>query len=234
MGTIAATAFSSNSLFDFGSLAQDYDRWYLTPEGQAYDRVQKTDVLALLPHPHRDERLLDVGCGTGHWSKFFGSFGYTVVGVDISERMIEIASNIHASDCIFQLGDACHLPFEDCSFDVVTAMATLEFVSNVSCALEEMFRCVKEGGSVLIGTLNRLAPINMRRLAEGREPYASGRLFSPKELHALLKRFGPVRMAGSSLTAGESSRWFWKRIMHWIIPGRLQLEGPFIVAEVNV
>ncbi|RJP27818.1 MAG: class I SAM-dependent methyltransferase [Candidatus Omnitrophota bacterium] len=227
--TVGSTTFLSNSLFDFGISAKDYEQWYRTPQGRIYDRIQKRDVLTFLSHPQWDKHLLDVGCGTGHWSMFFGSLGYKVVGVDISHQMIDVARNHCATNCFFQVSDACHLPFKDQCFDIVTTMATLEFVSDVQHALEEMFRCVKEDGCVLIGTLNRLAPINQQRLAEGREPYASGYLRSPDELHALLKRFGSVRMVASSPSANEPGN----LLTHRISPDSLPLRGPFIIAEVK-
>ncbi len=224
---------ASHSLFDFGTVAQDYDRWYLTPEGRAYDRTQKMDVLTLLPRAQPGERLLDVGCGTGHWSKFFGSLGYDVVGVDISERMIEVAESHRPPNCIFQVADACRLPFQGHSFNIVTAMATLGFVSDVSQVLEEMFRCVQENGVVLVGVLNRLAHVNQKRLTANREPYVSGRLFSRKDLYDLLRQRGHVRMVGSvPKTTGYGKR-FWRSMVHWMGLEDSRFEAPFIVAEVR-
>ncbi len=195
---------ASHSLFDFGTIAHDYDRWYLTPEGQNHDRIQKQDVLELLPPAQPYERLLDVGCGTGHWSRFFRSLGYTVTGVDISEEMVEVAKSYHTPGCGYQVADACDFPFDDDTFDVVAAMAMLGFVSDAFQVLKEMTRCAKGEGVILIGTLNRLAEINQERLTEGREPYVSGRFFSEKELHDFLCRFGEVRIVNSRSEARKT------------------------------
>ncbi len=201
----------AHSPFDFGPLAGDYDRWYDTPAGRSHDRAQKALVRSFLSTAGSGERLLDVGCGTGHWSRFFVSLGYPVVGVDISKEMIDVAKGHVLPRCVFKMADACNLPFEANSFDVVAAMATLEFVPAGGGALAEMARCAKPSGRILIGTLNRIAPINQERQTAGQEPYASACLYSPNELRELLKPYGQVRIGVTT----EASR------------------GAFIVAEVR-
>jgi len=179
----------------FGKLARTYDQWYETPAGQAHDRIQKADVLAMLPHPHSGATLLDVGCGTGHWSRFFADCGYTVTGADLSGEMIDIARAHNPAGIRYRVADACDLPFRGGSFDVVAAIATIEFIPDVRTALREMMRCLRPGGTLIIGTLNRLAPINRDRLASGKQPYASGHLFAPDELRELLAQYGDVHVS---------------------------------------
>ena len=222
---------AAHSLFDFGSLAGDYDRWYETPLGMAHDRAQKSDVRTLLGSARPEGLLLDVGCGTGHWSRFFTSLGYAVIGIDISQDMIEVAGSRSAARCLFGVADACDLPFGNGCFDVVAAMATLEFVSDVSRVLDEMFRCVSDAGVILVGTLNRLARINRRRVAAGREPYASARLFTPGELRHRLERFGRVRMRASLPQEIRPGERLGRRFAGWLA-GRRSTRGPFLVAEV--
>jgi SAM-dependent methyltransferase len=223
---------AAHSLFDFGPLAGDYDRWYETPLGMAHDRAQKSDVRMLLGSAPPEGLLLDVGCGTGHWSRFFVSLGYAAIGIDISQEMIEGARTRATPQCLYGVADACELPFGNGCFDVVAAMATLEFVSDVSRVLDEMFRCVADAGVVLVGTLNRLARINRRRLATGSEPYVSGRLFTPGELRHRLERFGRVRMRASSPQVSGLGEHLGRRIARWLA-GRRSTSGPFLVAEVT-
>jgi len=180
--------------FDFGKLAHAYDQWYETPSGQARDRIQKADVRALLPRPHPGATLLDVGCGTGHWTRFFAESGYAVVGVDVSHEMIRIAQEHNPAGIRYRVADARDLPFRDGAFDVVAAIAAIEFIPDVHAALREMLRCLRPGGSLVIGVLNRLAPINRDRLAAGKQPYASGRLLAPGEFQQLLAPYGEVHL----------------------------------------
>ena len=221
------------SLFDFGPLAKEYDRWYETPAGQAHDPVQKEDVKRLLRPGQTGERLLDVGCGTGHWSSFFTTMGYQVTGIDIAPEMIDVA-RAAVPECSFQIADAFDLPFEDGAFDVVASMALLEFISDPAAVVREMARCRKSGGSLLIGTLNRLAPLNQHRLSKGKEPYASAHLLSPDELQRLLASWGGVRMVASSPRQRKGRSFLPARIASRLPMFRGRLHGPPMNVQAEV
>lgn len=77
---------------------------------------------------------------------------------------------------------------------MVCAMAVLEFVADTTRVYAEMVRCVKHGGCLVIGTLNRLAEINRQRIISHADPYASAQMFSPEELRQLLQPFGEVSL----------------------------------------
>lgn len=216
--------------FDFGPHAEKYDRWYATPAGMTHDLTQKSDVFRFLSRAESGARLLDIGCGTGHWSHFFAMLGYTVAAVDVSLGMVRAARACHECKVAFQVADASALPFQSASFDIAAAIAALEFLMDPGKALCEMSRCLRNKGRMLIGTLNRAAPLNRQRLAEGREPYASGHLYSPEELRELLHPFGQVRMAAS-----DPDRIFNNPDSGKFDPfsAGASLDGPFIVAEVR-
>lgn len=105
-----------------------------------------------------------------------------------------MAQKRNAPHCRFALADAMKLPFLDNDFDVVSAMAALEFVSDARRACAEMVRCLKPGGCLIVGTLNRLAGLNRERIAAHAEPYASAQMFTQKELRNLLAPFGKVNI----------------------------------------
>jgi len=223
----------SSESFDFASLAKDYDFWYQTPEGKMYDQAEKSTVLKLLRPAKPGERLLDVGCGTGHWSHVFADQGYEVTGIDICPEMSEVARSRDYPGCYFEIADACHLPFGNASFEVIAAMATLEFVRDPEVAVAEMFRCVKPTGSVIVGALNRLAPINRKRIAKRKEPYASARLFSPMEFRYMLAPYGRLRIDVSKENPNAKGFGWIGRIRENFPAWLRQPRGAFIVGQVS-
>ena len=156
-----------------------------------------------------------------------------MVGVDISQSMILQARTKCADRTSLVLANAASLPFDNASFKIVTAMATLEFISNAESAIKEMIRCIKPDGRVIIGTLNKLAPINRDRIVKNKEPYASAHMFSPDELRNLIASFGAVRIRVSVNEAKPKQvqplREIWDKFaLPWKQPA-----GAFIVAEVR-
>lgn len=221
--------------FDFGKIAHRYDAWYRTPWGAMYDRVERAAVDRLLPSVPHGGKLLEVGCGTGHWSEYFCNKGFDVTGVDISERMISIAKQRKVTRAMFDVSDAARLPFPDGSFDVVAAITVLEFMANPARVVSEMTRCVKRvGGMLVFGVLNRLSGYNQRRKRRAASLYASATLFSPADLKTLLVPSGEPTI----LVAGFVARW---DSLVWLSPlleriGRLtgNEHGVFLAAKVQL
>jgi ubiquinone/menaquinone biosynthesis C-methylase UbiE len=224
---------SRGSLYDFAPTAATYDRWYSTPVGRAHDRQQKRLVRRFLPPIGPGHCLLDVGCGTGHWSRFFADLGFLVTGLDLSPEMIEVARSSARDGCQFLVADAHELPFADGAFDLVTAMVVLEFVPDPGLAVAEMARCARFPGHLLIGALNEESPPNRQRIAERKEPYCSGHIFTASRLGRLLSRFGHVRMGVTPehvKSPGPPSASPELRLGSWDTAGK----GAFIVAEVRL
>ena len=97
------------------------------------------------------ERILDVGCGTGHLAAAVasGSRAAEVHGVDLSPAYIEHATKHHLDPRLsFRVGDACALDYTDATFDRVLGMLLLHFVPRAGDAIAEMRRVAKPGGVV--------------------------------------------------------------------------------------
>jgi len=185
--------------FDFGPIAGRYDSWYDSPVGSAYDRLEKQAMDYLLADIPKNRRLLEVGCGTGHWSRYFSDMGFTVTGIDLSNDMLEIARQKRIPNTRFEIADAGNLPFADDTFDIVAAIAVLEFTAEPSRVVAEMVRCAKKkNGIILVGALNALNKDNRRRKDNPDSVFSSAHLFTPRQITDLLRPYGIL----STRTAG--------------------------------
>jgi SAM-dependent methyltransferase len=91
-------------------------------------------------------RILDVGCGTGANLEMLRGFG-AAEGVDVSDEALEFC---RAKGLKVHEGLAEELPFEDESFDVVTALDVVEHLDDDAAGLKEMHRVLKKGGKTLV------------------------------------------------------------------------------------
>lgn len=140
----------------FNNIATQYDDWYSQKKGAFVDRVE-TDLAFGMLKLELGMKVLDVGCGTGNFSMKLAERGCVVTGIDVSEEMLKVAREKAAEKSLsisYLQMDATELAFDDGAFDVVLTMAAVEFIEDTARAVEEMFRVVKNGGQVLIGTIN--------------------------------------------------------------------------------
>lgn len=128
---------------------------------QAYVEITKhigglpaTRTLLSLCHIEDAREILEVGCGIGigpaHVAK---RYDCRVVGVDISERMIEWsrrrAREERVQDRIeFRVADVLALPFESDRFDATFCESVLAFVADKERAIRELVRVTRPGGYV--------------------------------------------------------------------------------------
>jgi len=184
--------------FDFGTIAHEYDQWFRTPIGCVYGKLESKALNRFLPSSDSGEKMLDVGCGTGHFSELFAERGFRVYGVDISAKMIEVAQSKSIPGATFGVADMVDLPFPDEYFDIAASVAALEFVADPERALQEMIRCLKPGGSVLIAVLNESSPLARKRKRRGSEIFKTAHLFTVKKLKKLLSPLNNVEVRATA------------------------------------
>lgn len=132
--------------------AAEYDAWYETDRGKWIGGAEYSLILKRL-QPKPDEHLLDVGCGTGWFTrKFSGLPGAKVTGVDIDQDALAFARTRDPFS-IYMTADARQLPFQDEQFDSVVSITALCFVKPWEKALAEIIRVCR--GRFVIGLLNR-------------------------------------------------------------------------------
>lgn len=101
------------------------------------------EVVELLS-PQAGERVLDLGCGTGHLTKLIASRGAEVFGIDNSPSMIEQARALYP-DLPFEIGDGENFHFDD-PFDAVFSNAAIHWMKNQSQVAASIYRALKPGG----------------------------------------------------------------------------------------
>lgn len=79
----------------------------------------------------KNGKILDLGCGPGHHSKYFTDLGFKVVGVDLSENMISLAKKSF-KNIDFRVMDIYNLKFDSSTFDGIWASASLLHIEKSS------------------------------------------------------------------------------------------------------
>jgi ubiquinone/menaquinone biosynthesis C-methylase UbiE len=110
-------------------------------------RNEALDMLEVSP----EERVLDVGCGTGFATAGLVERGADVDGLDQSLHQLAKARKKDELDGVrFVRGDAENLPYADETFDAVWSSGSIEYWPTPVDALREAHRITKPGGRVLI------------------------------------------------------------------------------------
>lgn len=168
--------------------ARAYEAWFETVEGRRADAQEKALLGRLLAGFGPPGTLLEVGCGTGHFLRWFEELGWRTGGVDISLPMLDEARR--RAECPaagLLLSDGGVLPFAADSWDVVAVITMLEFVPDPRQVLGEALRTARRG--VLLGVLNRWSWLALQRRIQswfGPTTYDAARFFSAAEIRRLL------------------------------------------------
>lgn len=160
----------TTALFD--TWTDRYDSWFDTPSGMLIKKYESELLLKLL-EPLSGEMILDVGCGTGIFTRDVMAFGPVVTGVDLSEPMLQKTIDKAAgTDFTGVCADMCSLPFPDQSFDKVFSMTAIEFVADAKQAVDELGRVTRKGGTIVLTTLNSLSPWAEQRREKAKNGHA--------------------------------------------------------------
>lgn len=145
----------------------------------------------------RAPRVLDVGCGEGHFAAALAGAGAEVVAVDVAAEPLRRARSNYPALDLRLVEPEVSLPLEDSSFDVVWAGETIEHVADTAQWLSELRRVLCSGGLLLISTpehgpLSRLWTGLSRAAFQARfDPRADHlRFYTRQLLAALLADFG--------------------------------------------
>ena len=130
------------------------------------------EALIELLNPKADERILDLGCGSGQLTAQINELAEEVVGIDKSAEMIHDAQSKFPA-IQFQVGDASDFMFDE-KFDSIFSNATLHWVKNYKGAIQCMYDNLKKNGKMVLefgGKGNVQTIVNQLRLSLSKRNY---------------------------------------------------------------
>lgn len=209
------------------SLSDAYRRWRGSLLGQVTD-LREAELIDELIGDVEGLDVLDVGCGDGALMASLASKGARVTGIDPDPAML--AAALKRADALGQRfalhrGSAEALPFADCSFDRIVAVAVLCFIAKPDLAIAEMARVLRPDGAIILGELgktNAWAAIRRIKGWLGSPVWRSARFRNAAELQSVLTRRGlrvcavrgaisypPIGLAAMAMDPID--RWFGRR-----------------------
>lgn len=151
-------------------------------------------------------QVLDVGCGGGILSEAMARAGARVLGIDLSQAVLDVAE-LHALESKVAV-DYRAIAAEElarerpAAFDLVTCMEMLEHVPDPAASMQALAALVKPGGEVIVSTLNR-NPLAFAVAIVGAEYIARA---LPRGTHEYLKFIRPSELARWGRQAGLELR----------------------------
>jgi ubiquinone/menaquinone biosynthesis C-methylase UbiE len=191
----------------FEQAASRYAAWYTTPSGQRADAAERALLTWLLAGFPTARSVLEVGCGTGHFTTWLAHQGWQVVGLDRAPAMLAHLHQ-HFPDIPVIMGDAHRLPMRQGAVDLVVFVTTLEFLEDPAMALAEAVRVARQGLVVVALNAWSVGGLSRRWGSQARQSLLSrARDYSVRSLRAVVrqaagKRLQGVRWASTLLPAG--------------------------------
>lgn len=158
-----------NEWFFQRELARNYEQWYEGPYKRA-ELWQKRVLGRLLTADERVGTLLEYGCGTSRFTRWWHEIGIDAAGADISPFMIAEALDRFDGDLV--LAHSQWMPYRDNTFDAVAFVTTFEYYADPVAVVREAARVGRHG--ILFGMIHKITPTTLRRRVQqafGRNPF---------------------------------------------------------------
>ncbi len=149
----------------------------------------------LLKFLNKKGKHIEAGCGAGYWVEVLRNHGYDIVGIELDNRVVELAKSINPALPI-EYGDAMNINVPDSYFDSYISLGVIEHRRDgPEPFLEEAFRVLKKNGIIVVtvpnfGIIRRLKAFLGLYSKPGLtyEFYQYG--FTKKELRKILEQSG--------------------------------------------
>jgi 2-polyprenyl-3-methyl-5-hydroxy-6-metoxy-1,4-benzoquinol methylase len=133
-------------------VATDYHKT-VGETGDSYHRTYVNPVIFEILGNIKDLSILDLACGQGYLSRMLARMGASVVGIDLSEKMLEIA---HASESSEPLGvryiccSSADMPeVSDASMDCIVSTFGFHDIKDTDATIRECGRVLRDGGKLV-------------------------------------------------------------------------------------
>jgi ubiquinone/menaquinone biosynthesis C-methylase UbiE len=176
-------------MINMEQIQKDFDRIAVLTEcecdpGGTYDRF----ILGFVPA--RCARALEVGCGTGSFTRLLANLADHVTATDLSSEMIRIA-RLRSTDhpnIDYMVGDVLEMDLPTSKFDCIVMIATLHHLPTER-VLEKLKRALAQDGVLILhdlltsrGMLNRMADLVRLPISVASRWLRTGRLLARREL----------------------------------------------------
>ncbi len=180
------------------SVARDWAAWARAPGHDSYWRFHRQAFFSLLPSP--GVLTLDIGCGEGRVARDLKAKGHTVIALDVSPTMVELARAADPAMTVL-LADAAQLPFEDESADLAVAFMSLHDVDDMPGAVKEIGRVLRPRGALCMAVVH---PINSAGKFESED---SGAPFIIKDSYFELRTYHNATLRDGHPMTFNSRHW---------------------------
>ncbi len=109
----------------------------------------------MLPENLEDKQVIDIGCGEGRWTRLMANRGASVTGIDLNQKMIEIAeerSKKFGDNIKFLKMNINNLFDSDRKFDFAFSCYTFNNISNLNDIFQILGKMLKNNGELVIAT----------------------------------------------------------------------------------
>ncbi len=142
---------------------QYYESRVITGGRLFNEYIEMPAVLSLIPQKLKSKKVLDIGCGIGAYSRILGSKGAQVVAIDISHKMIEIATECCRDfNVIFE-----NTSFQDFStdqkFDLIIGGFMLGYFDDLASSFQKIKTLMNESGSCILSMIHPIKSSSIGR-----------------------------------------------------------------------
>jgi len=168
-------------------ITRTYESWYEGKYRKA-DLQEKSVLGEAIRWIGGVRTILEVGCGTAHFSRFFEESGIEAIGVDISPYMLKEARRLWGGDKIIR-ATSLHIPLEEKSVDAAGFVTCFEYMPRPLDVIREASRVARRG--IFFGLMNSWSVPTVRRriqVALGKNDYYNtAHFYSILEVRRLLR-----------------------------------------------